>query len=87
MVDIKKKRNWLAQIVAASRFSAVSEINIPILFLSSGGDQLVNPVCSEKLAQKYKATLKNHPTAGHDLPLDDPQWVSGEISKWLLTLA
>jgi hypothetical protein len=27
--------------------------------------------------------LREHPTAGHDLPLDDPDWVIGEIAQWL----
>jgi len=30
--------------------------------------------------------LREHPDAGHDLPLDDPQWVITQITQWAACL-
>jgi pimeloyl-ACP methyl ester carboxylesterase len=27
--------------------------------------------------------MKLHPDAGHDLPLDDPEWIIQQIRNWL----
>jgi pimeloyl-ACP methyl ester carboxylesterase len=55
----------------------------PTLVLVSGGDALVNPACSETIAARLKLPLRRHPTAGHDLPLDDGPWVAQQVSRWL----
>ncbi|GAB2196008.1 alpha/beta fold hydrolase [Sessilibacter sp. MAH4] len=46
-----------------------------VTFITSEHDQLVSSRCSHILASFYSANLLVHPTAGHDLPLDDPQWL------------
>jgi hypothetical protein len=54
------------------------------LILNGRGDALVHPACSRALAQIIPGALfHEHPTAGHDLPLDDPDWVIGRLSVWL----
>jgi pimeloyl-ACP methyl ester carboxylesterase len=55
-----------------------------VLVLTARGDRIVDPACSRGLARSVAgATLQEHPTAGHDLPLDDPDWVLGAIARWL----
>ena len=52
---------------------------VPVLLLASQGDRLVDPVCSQRLAQAWQCPLVLHPWAGHDLPLDDAQWVLDQL--------
>lgn len=82
------RRSFAGQLVAAARFSppAVEHMGTPLLFLSSRGDALVDPRCSADLARRYAAPHVEHPWAGHDLPLDDPEWVSEQIAKWWSSL-
>jgi pimeloyl-ACP methyl ester carboxylesterase len=56
---------------------------VPLLVLSSAGDQLVDPRCSTRLAHAWQAPHAIHPNGGHDLPLDDGPWVAQEVAKWL----
>lgn len=58
----------------------------PILCLGSLGDELVNPRCSENLAHSLKAEFKLHPWAGHEITLDDPDWVLTQVQKWRAAL-
>lgn len=73
-------RNGLRQLWAASRYRAPSgKPPVPMLILNSLADGLVNPACSVTLAKRWQVPLRRHPTAGHDLPLDDAQWVLDQI--------
>ena len=76
--------NALRQLWAAARFSPPRDAPaVPMLVLAGAGDTLVDPRCSPQLAAQWGAELRMHPTAGHDLPLDDGAWVAGEVSRWL----
>ena len=76
-------RNVCRQIFAASQFSApVTAPCVPLLILASLGDRLVNPRCSQQIAKNWNTSLVLHPTAGHDLPLDDSAWVIQQIVTW-----
>lgn len=55
----------------------------PILLLNSLGDKLVAPRCSEVIRQKWNLELHSHPWGGHDLTLDDSEWVVAEIDDWI----
>ena len=78
------RANALRQLWAAARFSPPREApTVPMLVLAGAGDTLVDPRCSSQLAAHWGAELRIHPTAGHDLPLDDPAWVAQEVSRWL----
>jgi hypothetical protein len=48
-------------------------------------DQLVNVQCSLTLAERWHCSIKLHPTAGHDLPLDDGIWVAQQVKDWIAT--
>ncbi len=76
--------NAMRQLLAAARFRAdVKARRPPTLILASGGDHLVNSGCSKSIASAWRATLVRHPDAGHDLPLDEPRWVTARICDWL----
>ena len=78
-----KPRVALAQILAAARFRPPQRLPIPALILSSEGDRFTDPSCSRRLAEHFGAELRLHPSAGHDLPLDDPEWVAGQVASWI----
>jgi pimeloyl-ACP methyl ester carboxylesterase len=76
--------NTLRQLLAAARYrGGASAPAVPVLVLASEGDRLVDPECSRAIATRWKADIAWHPTAGHDLPLDDGEWVAGRIRDWL----
>lgn len=80
-------RNLLRQLFAATVFRAPErKPRVPLLILVSGKDKLVAPSCSLRLAQEWNASVAVHPHAGHDLPLDDGNWVAVRIRDWLGTL-
>ncbi len=86
-LEIQKKRpvSWRTiwnQLKAAAFYDA-KKPNLPILVLDSLGDHMVNPICSEKIAEKWEATLRTHLWAGHDIFHDDPQWIATQVQSWL----
>jgi pimeloyl-ACP methyl ester carboxylesterase len=78
-----RRRVALAQLVAALRFRAPPRLSIPALVLAAEGDRFTDPSCSRRLAERFGAELRLHPDAGHDLPLDDPDWVARQVASWL----
>ena len=77
-------RNALRQLVAAGLYRAPAlGPAMPVLVLVSEKDGLVNPCCSRHIAARWGSSLAIHPTAGHDLPLDDASWVARQIRDWL----
>jgi len=78
------RRNALRQLLAASRYCApAAKPPVPVLVLAGAQDALVDPACSRRLAQCWQADFAEHPTAGHDLPLDDGAWVARQVRHWL----
>jgi pimeloyl-ACP methyl ester carboxylesterase len=75
--------NAIRQLLAAAQFRASRQAP-PLQFalLGSRGDQLVDSRCSDHLAAAWGAPLFVHPTAGHDLPLDDPEWVIQQLQTF-----
>lgn len=75
--------NVLRQLVAAARFRAPAEAPpVPALVLRGGADRLVDPRCSAAIARHWRLPLQTHPTAGHDLPLDEPGWLVDTLTRW-----
>ncbi len=75
--------NALRQLLAAAVYRAPRrQPQPPLLILASAGDRLVDPQCSRRLAGHWQAACVEHPTAGHDLPLDDGAWVAGQLALW-----
>jgi hypothetical protein len=76
--------NEIRQILAAARFKPnLQSPKQPVLLLNSLGDRLVSPACSLAIHQQYGLPICTHPTAGHDLPNDDGQWVVRQLQNWL----
>ena len=77
--------NEMRQILAAARFKpALQAPSRPVLLLNSRGDRLVSSACSWAIHQQYGLPIFTHPTAGHDLPNDDGQWVVRQLQNWLM---
>lgn len=81
-----KRLNFLRQIALASRIQLTKPVNVPMAIFSSTQDQLVSSVCSINMARAFSSHLEVHPTAGHDLALDDPDWVIGKINSFIFQL-
>ena len=78
------RSNALRQLMAAARYRAPLQAPVPrMLLLGSQNDGLVSGQCSQAIAQAWQVPLALHPSAGHDLPLDDGPWVLAQIRRWL----
>lgn len=80
-LSLKTAANQL--IAAASYRPTLIPPKPPVLLLNGKGDRLVSPVCSEKIQQHCSLKLHSHPWAGHDLTLDDGEWVVTQLRTWL----
>jgi pimeloyl-ACP methyl ester carboxylesterase len=79
------KDNALRQLLAASRYRRTDRpTRRPMLLLASAGDRLVHHDCSARIAAAWDAPLRIHPSAGHDLPLDDGPWIAREVADWFV---
>jgi pimeloyl-ACP methyl ester carboxylesterase len=79
------RANILRQLRAAATFRAAPvPPPVPVLLLSGKQDHLVNAKCSLTLAQRWGCEIRLHPTAGHDIPLDDGKWVAQQVKDWLV---
>lgn len=70
---------------AASHRPPRAKPSIPLLLLNSLGDRMVDPECTEAMVRLWDLDPKTHPWAGHDLPLDDPDWVVAAVGDWPAT--
>lgn len=74
--------NIIRQLLAATLYRLPDKApETPIVVFNSLRDQMVDPRCSEKLSQHWSLPLYSHPSAGHDLCIDDPHWVISMIEK------
>jgi pimeloyl-ACP methyl ester carboxylesterase len=79
--------NALRQLLAAWRYRAPAlPPRVPILILSAARDQLVDPRCSAQIARLWQVPIATHADAGHDLPLDAPEWVVGQVREWSMSV-
>lgn len=75
--------NAVRQLAAAARYRAPRTCPLErMLLLGSAQDGLVSSGCSQSIASAWGCPLVLHPWAGHDLPLDDPAWVAGQVADW-----
>lgn len=76
--------NSLRQLFAAATYMPGNfRPPIPVQLLAATGDRMVNVSCSRKIAEKWGIPLIEHPTAGHDLTVDDSPWVSSKIKEFI----
>jgi pimeloyl-ACP methyl ester carboxylesterase len=77
------RQTIVRQMGAAGRFRAPERVDVPVLVAYSEQDRLVDHRCSLRLAEQLGAQKVCHPTAGHDLPLEDPGWLAERVSEFL----
>jgi pimeloyl-ACP methyl ester carboxylesterase len=78
------RANALRQLAAAAAFRAAAQPPAcRTLILSSCADGLVNPVCSASVATAWQAPHRQHASAGHDIPHDDPVWIVTQVREFL----
>lgn len=78
------RANILRQFQAALCYRAAPAAPpTPMLLLAAQQDELVNAKCTLTLAKHWRCDIRLHPTAGHDLPLDDGVWVTQQVKEWL----
>lgn len=70
-----KPQNVIRQMLAASQYRFPDSAPGDIRLLGSHGDRLVSPTCTLKIAERWGMRAEMHPWAGHDVPVDDPQWL------------
>lgn len=71
-----KKLNFLRQLVMAKNIQIESVPFVPFKVISSRKDRLVHYTCSREIFRNLGGVQYIHPSAGHDLPLDEPEWLS-----------
>jgi pimeloyl-[acyl-carrier protein] methyl ester esterase len=75
--------NFLRQAYLGSNAKRIAHAPCPMLVLSSKNDRVTNSICSQRLAKKLSLSHHEHGEAGHDLTLDDPDWVIAKIADFL----
>lgn len=74
------RANFFRQLSAAARYRAPEQAPaVPLQILVSRQDALVSANCSARLGDAWGIPVEWHDGAGHDLPLDDPEWVIGRL--------
>ena len=78
------RRNALRQLLSAARYRAPAiRPAMPVLVMAGAQDRLVDHRCSQQLARAWQADCLIHGAAGHDLPLDEGDWVAQSVARWL----
>jgi pimeloyl-ACP methyl ester carboxylesterase len=76
--------NLTRQLMAASTFRLPKKRpDVPALILAGREDAFVNPVCTKRIAKEFDLPVEWHPTAGHDIPLENPDWVNEKIFRFI----
>lgn len=70
---------------AAAQFRPQPTCAVDGLVLASKLDRMVSVRASEAIVRQFNWPLQQHPSAGHDLPMDDPHWVANRFAQWLKT--
>jgi pimeloyl-ACP methyl ester carboxylesterase len=75
--------NAARQLIAALRYRVPdTKPDVPALAIGSTSDRLVSVECSIAIARRWDWPLLLHPTAGHELALDDPGWLARQCARW-----
>lgn len=80
--------NFVRQLKMAGRTDFKTKPPTDVLILTATHDRLVHSSCSHAIADCWKAQIEVHPTAGHDLPLDAPEWILDTVKKkWIKSVS
>ncbi len=76
--------NAARQLYAAMMYAAKKDKpQAQALILCGKADRLAHWSCSEKIGQYWDAPVKYHPSAGHSLTEDAPDWVAQEVKTFV----
>ena len=79
-----KPQNFLRQLLAASYYRLPNKKpETAMVVLNSKADRMVHYSCSEKLSKKWSLPIYTNLHAGHELALDDPEWVLERLQETL----
>lgn len=76
-----RRLNFFRQIFAASQYDFPEKAPGDVVLMGSHGDRLVSPTCTLDIASAWELKAEMHPWAGHEIPLDDPEWVVKNLLK------
>jgi pimeloyl-ACP methyl ester carboxylesterase len=83
-----KVASKIRQLLAATHYRpSKAKPNVSVLILVGERDRLVDPQCSYDIHKNWNVPIEAHPTAGHALGIDAPEWVSEKIISWAQTQA
>jgi pimeloyl-ACP methyl ester carboxylesterase len=71
-----QRKNFFRQLALANNIK-ITNLDKPLKVICSEGDRLCASQCSKVIARELKGSIYIHPTAGHDLPIDEPEWLAG----------
>jgi pimeloyl-ACP methyl ester carboxylesterase len=75
-------QNTIRQLLAAATYRPGDFLpKVPVLIVAATQDRMVDVSCSRAIARKWNVPIVEHPTGGHDLTSDAPEWVALEIKK------
>lgn len=79
-----KNSNFFRQLLLASKItiSIPSSTKTKFIVICCQKDRFVDALCSKEIAMHLSASLITHETAGHDLSLDDPEWLVEQIAAY-----
>ena len=78
-----KRQSFIRQLHIASQTRFPSGAPVNAVFFNSTADRLVDYQCSQRIAHDWGSPLETHKQGGHDLTLDDPEWVLKSLQKHL----
>ena len=76
-----KRKNFMAQIYAASKFKVPLKLPFDPIILNGRHDALASPKCSDILGKHFNVPVYRDELSGHDLPLDHPKWIIEVLSQ------
>ena len=62
---------------------ALDRIRVPTLVICGGRDAMFDPSEQQRLAAALGARLAVHPEAGHATHWEHPEWLAGELARFL----
>lgn len=74
-----QRENLFRQLFAASQYRFPKRPPGEVQLIGSYGDRLVSPQCTLSLAKAWGLEAVMHPSAGHDIPIDDPRWLLEQL--------
>ncbi len=74
--------NFFRQLILAFRIRISIPLAARVIIVCSQNDRLVSAKCSQAIAKVFNCEIHINNYAGHDLPLDDGEWLSQLIVKY-----